>query len=83
MGVEVINMNGGTVREFKPNLARGPLFYTIFWGWAFAGPVAKDGQRSYDGLNIINMRICYTPWFLKNPPLCPSMEPLAQKTLMI
>lgn len=37
----------GAIGEFSPNPASGPLFDTIFWGWVFAGPGAKDGEGSY------------------------------------
>ena len=47
VGVEVITMDEGTIGEVSPNLARGPPFDTVFWGWVFAGPRAKDGEGSY------------------------------------
>lgn len=47
VGVEVITMDEGTIGEVNPNLASGPLLDTIFWGWVFAGPRAKDGEGSY------------------------------------
>lgn len=47
----------GAIGEFSPNLASGwSLFDTIFWGWVFAGPGAKDGKGVMDGLNIHNKK---------------------------
>lgn len=47
LGVEVINVDQGTVRELKPNLSKIPQFYIIFWVWASSRLVAKNRQRSY------------------------------------
>lgn len=47
VGVEVMTMDEGAIGELNPNLASGPQFDTIFWGWVCAGPRAKDREGSH------------------------------------